>query len=109
MTSTQNASAALPANLSRPNETKIFRIPIGRLGLMVRLLIGAGTGFIAFFIAFVLAIIGVSIYDSTTGTSMANLNIAYLYIAAPVGILVMLVALAYLVGGWLRRKISGAK
>lgn len=89
-------------------ETTIFNVPIGRLGLLSRVMIGGACGFIAFFVAFILAIIGVSIYDSATRTSLTNLNIAYLYIAAPVGILVALASLTYLVSGWARSKFSSA-
>lgn len=106
MTTTQNASGALSLEIAGPKETKVFGVPIGRLGLVIRVMIGGACGFISFFIAFVLAIIGVSIYDSVTGTSMANLNVAYLYIAAPVGIVVMAAALVYLVSGWARRKMA---
>lgn len=68
---------------------------------------GGATGFIAFLITFFLAIVGVTIYDSATGTSMLNLNISYRYIAAPVGILVMVVSITYLVTLWVRRKFAG--
>jgi hypothetical protein len=90
-------------------ETTIFRIPIGQLGLFSRVMMGGACGFIAFFVTFFLAIVGVAIYDSATGTSIANLNIAYRYIAAPVGILVMLGSLTYLIGAWARRKFSSAE
>ncbi len=89
-------------------EATIFGVPIGKLGLLSRIMMSAACGFIAFFVAFVLAIIGVSIYDSVKEISLANLNIAYLYIAAPVGILALLASLTYLIGGWARRKFSSA-
>ena len=77
-------------------DSTIFKIPIGRLGLLSSLLVGGVCGFLVFFVTFFLAIIGVAIYDSATGTSMLNLNISYLYIAAPVGIFAMLVSMTYL-------------
>lgn len=90
-------------------EVTVFRIPIGRLGLIASVLIGVACGFIAFFITFFLAIIGVSIYDTATGTSMLNLTISYRYIAAPVGILVMFACLTYLITLWVRRKLAGGE
>jgi hypothetical protein len=95
------------ANAPKPGEATIFSIPIGRLGLFSSLLMGGAAGSIAFLITFFLAIVGVTIYDSATGTSMLNLNISYRYIAAPVGILVMVVSITYLVTLWVRRKFAG--
>lgn len=88
-------------------DVTFFSIPIGRLGLIASVLIGVACGFIAFFVTFFLAIVGVSIYDMATGTSMLNLTISYRYIAAPVGILVMFACLTYLITLWIRRKFAG--
>ncbi len=109
MISAQNASSGLSSGIAGRNETTIFSIPIGKLGLFSRLAMGGACGFLAFFATFFLAIIGVAIYDTATGRSLANLNIAYLYIAAPVGILAMLASLTYLIGAWARRKFSSAE
>mgnify|MGYP001547816760 CR=1 FL=1 len=109
MMSAQNISGITPANVAQQNEAAIFGIPIGRLGLISRLMIGGASGLIVFFIAFVLAIVGVSIYDSVAGISITNLNIAYLYIAAPIGILATLASLTYLIVGWTRQKFSGVE
>ena len=105
--SAQNLSTEPPSNAQEPRDTTIFRIPVGKLGFIGCLLIGGASGFIVFFITFFLAIIGVCIYDSATGTSMLNLNISYLYIAAPVGIVAMVVNLTYLLSLWARRKFAG--
>lgn len=91
----------------QPKETTVFKIPIGRLGLIASLLMGGATGFIVFLFTFFLAIVGVTIYDSATGTSLLNLDISYRYIAAPVGILAMIVSLTYLISIWARRKVAG--
>src|SRR5487761_1784564 len=90
-------------------EVTILQIPIGKLGLLSSLLIGGACGFIVFFATLFLAIIGMTIYDSATGTSMLNLDISYRYIAAPVGLLAMAISLAYLLTVWVRRKMSGAE
>lgn len=109
MSSAQNISSMNSAALPQQKEATVFGVPIGRLGLLTRIMMSAACGFIVFFIAFVLAIIGVSIYDSAKGISLANLNIAYLYIAAPIGILTLLASLTYLVTSWARQKFSRAK
>lgn len=106
MIGTQNISAISSSNNIGQNETTLFSIPIGRLGLLSRLLISGACAFMVFLTTFFLAIVGVSIYDHIHGISIENLNIAYLYIAAPVGILAMLVCLLYLVGDWARNKFS---
>lgn len=105
----QQVSNPSPRAIAEPQETTFFRIPIGKLGLLTRLMIAGACGFIAFFVTFFLAIVGVMIYDKSTGTSLLNLDIAYKEIAAPVGILVMLASLIYLVGAWARRKLSGGQ
>ena len=93
-------------NPMQANERTLFKVPIGRLGLIASLLMGGATGFIAFLLTFFLAIVGLVIYDSATGKSMLNLDMSYRYFAAPVGILVMIVSLTYLVGVWARRKVT---
>jgi TRAP-type C4-dicarboxylate transport system permease small subunit len=108
MTNVQNIAADVSTG-SGGKDITVFKIPIGKLGLLSSLLMGGVCGFLVFFVTFFLAIIGVTIYDSATGTSMLNLNISYLYIAAPVGIFAMLVSLTYLLTMWARRKLSGAE
>ena len=90
-------------------DATVCGVPIGRLGFLNRAMISVACAFIAFFVTFVLAIIGVSVYDSVKGISLANLNIAYLYFAGPVGVLALLASLTYLMGGWVRSKFSGAE
>ena len=105
----QNISAAAASHGPGTKDVTIFKIPIGKLGLVGSLLAGGACGFLSFFVTFFLAIIGITIYDSATGTSMLNLTISYRYIAAPVGILVMVVALTYLLSVWARGKFSGTE
>ncbi len=108
MANVQNISADPPSD-RRNQDATIFKIPVGKLGLLSSILMGGACGFIVFFATFFLAIIGMTIYDAATHTSMLNLNISYLYIAAPVGLLAMAVSLAYLLTVWVRRKMSGAE
>lgn len=104
MTNVQNIAADHPKK-----DVTIFQIPIGKLGLLSSLLMGGACGFIVFFATFFLAIVGMMIYDTATGTSMLNLDISYRYIAAPVGLLAMAISLTYLLTVWIRRKMSGAE
>lgn len=88
-------------------DATIFGIPVGRLGLLSCMVLGVATGLLAFVIALFFAIVGVTIYDAASGTSMANLTITYRDIAAPAGVLVMLVSLVYLFTIWVRHKFAG--
>lgn len=109
MLDAQNLSNEHSASAPKAKEVTIFSIPIGRLGLLSSFLMAGATGFIAFFITFFLSIVGVTIYDSVTRTSMLNLDISYRYIAAPVGILVMVGSITYLMTLWVRRKLAGGE
>jgi len=108
MTNIQNVAAQAPLNPPK-NEVTIFKIPIGKLGLLTSLLMGGACGFIVFFVTFFLSIVGMMIYDAATRTSMLNLDISYRYVAAPVGLLAMAISVAYLLSVWFRRKMSGAE
>ncbi len=108
MTHAQHIAAKLPRD-SETKEVTIFKIPIGKLGLLSSLLMGGACGFIVFFATFFLAIVGMMIYDTATHTSMLNLDISYRYIAAPVGLIAMAISLTYLLTVWVRRKMSGAE
>ena len=57
MTNVQNIAARAPHHPGN-NEATIFKIPIGKLGLLSSLLMGGACGFIVFFVTFFLAIIG---------------------------------------------------
>ena len=108
MTNAQNLAADAAHNPANQDVT-IFKIPIGKLGLLSSLLMGGACGFIVFFVTFFLSIVGIMIYDAATGTSMLNLAISYRYIAAPVGLVAMAISLTYLLTIWVRRKMSGAE
>lgn len=108
MTNVQNI-AADASHDSGSKDVTIFKIPIGKLGLLSSILMGGACGFIVFFVTFFLAIVGMMIYDAATGTSMLNLDISYRYIAAPVGLVAMAISLTYLLSVWVRRKMSGAE
>jgi hypothetical protein len=100
---------AMSTNIEPANDATFMGIPIGRLGLLPRLLMSGACGFIAFFIAFLFGILGFVIYDSMTGASMNNLDRAYLDVGAPAGIVVLIASLLFLLGGWARQKVSASR
>lgn len=78
---------------------------MGDLGWFASLLMGITMGFAAFFAATFLGIFGILIYNSA---SHAPLDLAWSYsrIGLPLGLLVMVLSLAYLGTMWIRRQIG---
>ena len=101
------SSPAAAAQSTSAREATFFGIPVGRFGFFSSLLLGAASGFLAFFLTTFCAIFGVIFYDALHHVSIENLSISYKFIAAPVGLTAMLVSLAYLLSLWLRRKLAG--
>ena len=101
------SSPAAGTQAASASEATFFGIPIGRFGLFASLLLGAASGFMAFFLTTFCAIFGVIFYDALHHLSIQNLSISYKFIAAPVGLTAMLVSLAYLLSLWIRRKLAG--
>jgi hypothetical protein len=93
-TAAATGSAGSPARI--PGETYLFGIPIGGLGWFATLLMGAAAGFATFFAATFLGILGVAIAN---GAGHANLSFAASYrdVGFPVGALVLVVSLGYLI------------
>ena len=63
-------------------------------------------GFLSFFATCFVAILSILFYN---GIGHHNIDFAdsYLYVALPVGLVVLAVSLITLLGQWLRRKLSG--
>jgi hypothetical protein len=80
----------------------LFGIPVGDLGWFASLLIGIGCGFIAFFASTFCAIIFLLIYN-TAAHGAIDFALSYRRVGFPIGIVVMVVALAYLGMLWFRR------
>ena len=78
---------------------------MGDLGWFTSLLMGAATGFAAFFAATFVGIVGIMFYNSSGHTP---LDYAYSYarLGLPVGVLVLLVAWGYLGTLWVRRQMG---
>ncbi|MGC2162479.1 MAG: hypothetical protein WA634_11250 [Silvibacterium sp.] len=93
-------------SLAAPQPSKVFGIPLGDMGFFHSLLIACIFGVMAFFATCFVAIISLLIYNEA-GHHTVDMADAYLYAAAPVGIIALIAALALLMGLWMRHKIAG--
>ncbi len=75
---------------------------MGDLGWFASLLMGTATGFAAFFAATFVGIVSILVYNSSTHSNI-DFSYSYLRVGLPVGLLVLVVALAYLGMLWVRR------
>jgi hypothetical protein len=82
----------------------LFGVPLGDLGLFASLLMSFALGFAAFFAATFCAIIGTLIYSTATHRSV-DFALTYKWGGLPVGLLVLVAALAYLGTLWVRRQL----
>jgi MFS-type transporter involved in bile tolerance (Atg22 family) len=89
-----------------PARGRVFGIPLGELGFFASLLIATATGFMAFFATCFVAIFALLFYNEL-GHHAVDMADSYRYVAFPVGLAVLVVALAVMLGLWARRKISG--
>ena len=83
-------------------EGTLLGLPLGDLGLFQSLLMGFATGFLAFFLATFLSIIGLLLYSSF-GHHTVDFAIAYKRIGLPIGLGVGALALGFLGFQWVRR------
>jgi hypothetical protein len=82
----------------------LFGVPLGDLGLFTTLLMSAAVGFAAFFFATFCAIFVLLFEKAATGR-MPDFTITYKWVGLPVGIAVLVLALAYLGTLWVKRKL----
>jgi hypothetical protein len=82
----------------------LFGVPLGDLGLFASLLMSFALGFAAFFAATFLAIVGTLIYSAATHRTV-DFALTYKWGGLPVGLLVLMAALAYLGTLWVRRHL----
>jgi hypothetical protein len=80
----------------------LFGVPLGDLGWFGSLLIGVGSGFMAFFAATFCAIVFILVYNSALHGNI-DFALSYRRVGLPIGLLVMVVALSYLATLWLKR------
>lgn len=86
--------------------TRLLGIPLGDFGFFSALLLALASGFLAFFATCFLAIFGLLCWN-LIGHNNLNYADSYRYIAFPIGVGVLVLALLFFTGTWLRRKISG--
>jgi uncharacterized membrane protein YphA (DoxX/SURF4 family) len=80
----------------------LFGVPIGDLGWFASLLMGAATGFAAFFAATFVGIVYVMVRNSS-GHVTLDYSLSYMKLGLPVGVLVLVLSLGYLGTLWVRR------
>jgi hypothetical protein len=77
---------------------------MGDLGWFATLLMSFAMGFAAFFAATFFAIFGVLFYNTATHHAV-DFSLTYRWVGLPVGVLVLVVCLAYLSTMWVRRQL----
>jgi hypothetical protein len=82
----------------------LFGVPMGDLGWFATLLMSVAMGFAAFFAATFFAIFGVLIYNTATHHAV-DFSLTYRRVGLPIGVLVLVVCLAYLGTMWVRRQL----
>jgi hypothetical protein len=83
----------------------LFGVPVGDLGWFASLLMGVGSGFVAFFLGTFLGIVGIAMFNGVTHRGV-DLSWSYKGFGLSAGAVVMLVALGYLGMLWARRKVQ---
>lgn len=87
---------------------RLLGIPLGDFGLFSCLLLSLASGFFAFFASCFLAIVSLLFWNGL-GHHTVNYADCYRLVALPVGAAVLVVALFFFTGTWLRRKFAGAR
>jgi hypothetical protein len=80
----------------------LFGVPVGNFGWFASLLIGAATGFMAFFASTFCAIVFILIYNAAAHHQI-DFALSYRRVGFPIGIMVLVIALSYLGTLWFRR------
>lgn len=88
--------------------TKLLGIPLGDFGFFSSVFLSLASGFLAFFASLFLAIVAL-LFWNLAGHHHVNFADTYLYVAFPIGLIVLALALVFFTGTWLRRKFSGAR
>ena len=85
----------------------LFGVPLGDLGWFTSLLMSFALGFAAFFASTFFAIVGTLIYSTATHRAV-DFALTYKHVGLPVGLLVLVISLAYLGTLWVRRMLRKA-
>ena len=88
----------------RPATGYLFGVPVGDLGWFATLLLSLASGFAVFFAATFVGIMSILVYN-TFGHHAVDFAISYRRIGLPLGLVVAVLALAYLASLWVRRQI----
>ena len=87
---------------------RLLGIPLGDFGFFSSLLLSLASGFLAFFASLFLSIVAL-LFWNLAGHHQVNFADTYLYVAFPTGVIVLVLALIFFTGTWLRRKLSGSR
>jgi hypothetical protein len=87
---------------------RLLGIPLGDFGFFSSLLISVASGFLAFFATLFLAIVALLVWNGI-GRHQLNYADTYRYVAFPIGLIVLVAALFFFTGTWLRRKFSESR
>jgi hypothetical protein len=84
---------------------KLLGIPLGDFGFFSSLLLSLASGFLTFFASLFCAIVALLFWNSL-GHHHVNYADTYLYVALPLGLIVLVSAFVFFTGTWLSRKLS---
>ena len=102
---TQGSQSGEVTQQGQGGQGRLFGVPLGKLGLFSRLLIGAATAFAAFFAATFLGIVGILVYNTSTHHTV-DYALSYECGGLVVGVLTLVVAWGFLGTQWVKRIIS---
>ena len=91
-------------NFRKKGPGYLFGVPLGALGWFTSLLMSVASGFIAFFAATFCAIITILLLNSFAHTQL-DFTISYKRIGLPIGLVVLVLAMAYLGTLWARSQL----
>jgi hypothetical protein len=85
---------------------KLLGIPLGDFGFFSSLLLALASGSLVFFASLFLAIISLLVWN-IVGHHQVDYADSYRFVAFPLGLIVLVCALIFFTGTWLRRRLSG--
>lgn len=86
---------------------RLLGIPLGDFGFFSSILLALASGFLTFFASCFVAIVALLFWNAL-GHHKVNYADSYLYVAFPLGLLVMACGFVFFTGAWLRRRLTGA-
>ena len=92
---------------SATQPAKLLGIPLGDFGFFSAILLSLASGFLTFFASCFVAIIALLCWN-LFGHHQINYADSYRYVAFPLGIIVLVCALVFFTGTWLRRRFGAA-